>query len=130
MFPHREECDKKCAKNKEQSEKDSKLEEINVQIKNVWKLCQSKGMSEDEIESVILKNFNEPIFGVKKPWKKLLKLIKTIIIMTMILFGIVNIDPLYRRVFMYGRLMLFQVCSFEIIFNKLYNCLQKDIREE
>jgi hypothetical protein len=87
------------------AEIESKLNQIDSSIKAIFERCRSKGMSNEEIAKIGFLVLKPSIFG-----SKLLPNVIKILTIILLIVGILSIEPINRLTYMYGRLMLFQVC--------------------
>ncbi|XP_022257458.1 uncharacterized protein LOC106472425 isoform X2 [Limulus polyphemus] len=89
--------------------KEKYLQEINQEIQAAYEFCLKSGYSNEEIRKAA-KPILEPLRREKFK-KRIVSLIKIAFVLTVI-YTLLSVDPVYRRLCMYGRLFLFQLLPF------------------
>lgn len=89
--------------------KEKVLREINQEIQAVYEFCLKNGYSNEEIRKAA-KPILEPLRRIKIE-KRIVSLVKITFVLIVIL-TLFSVDPVYQRLWMYGRLFLFQLLPF------------------
>lgn len=95
---------------------ENKIMDLNDEINRVYKICVSKGLSRDEVLKIAEQQISSPLIR-KKRISIIYTIFKCILLFGSTLYLVFSIEPVNRRLAMYGRNAMFKVSAIlDIIF--------------